>query len=761
MTRQLRSRASRPNYAALLQDYADDEAGPSKQTFYEEDSGSDFAPDTAEDKVGQDDHDDLELDEDVEEDTIAPLVRYPSTSERENSIVASISVSDATRKRPSKSQRKKSVALVPGLSRPSARQMYALPSIHHRHRAKGVYQRVGQTQRLTQRPRIFRNDMTTPAKTWASNAAVTDKINKSWGYNVGPGPLWELMEDRAWFKEMLVDEDQSEEKHLRPRRRDTLFPSDVITTDEGALKPPPPVICSFGPFGHQTRVELKMFDAVKMGIDFILCRSLGDSHVFNAGAPVWGLDWCPIHPDDRAHYSYKQYLAVTPFPSRTHSPMIGEQVQRPSPACIQIWALHPTQVAEEAMDVDGGGDNSQDDCGEMRCEMVLCVDSGPAHDLKWCPLPSNDAYQPEESGTRASHRKLGILGGTFEDGSVTLYAVPDPADLKTTDVSDIKNPICVRLPDPLLRIELEETSCWTFDWANSEVIAIGCSIAVYNIAQALKSGPGAASGLLPTHYISVHQSAIRALAWVRAPGVSASGELTRDDPTVIASGGYDGVECLTDIRDLYGNVMNRTRDVINSVCYSTYCGGPITIDHENIVKAYSVSPSMLGRGHTLLEPDGPVWSVGASDYHPQLAIGVTDGTCLTTNTLRSTRRGGSVPFLVHKIYQLDYSRNSGEYRMLERFLPKETQNRPAAIRANKVMPVGTGVWPQEVGVHRVVWNVGNGLGRAPLLASATGSGLCRVDWLLGRWNKDHIPYNGVEGIRGEGADTSDEDDESD
>jgi hypothetical protein len=24
------------------------------------------------------------------------------------------------------------------------------------------------------------------------------------------------------------------------------------------------------------------------------------AHVFNAGASVWGLDWCPIHPDDRS-----------------------------------------------------------------------------------------------------------------------------------------------------------------------------------------------------------------------------------------------------------------------------------------------------------------------------------------------------------------------------------------------------------------------------------------------------------------------------
>lgn len=53
---------------------------------------------------------------------------------------------------------------------------------------------------------------------------------------------------------------------------------------------------------------------------------------------------------------------------------------------------------------------------------------------------------------------------------------------------------------------------------------------------------------------------MRALAWIRAPPSSASGiSLFTEDPTVIASGGYDGVECLTDIRDPHGNVMNRTR----------------------------------------------------------------------------------------------------------------------------------------------------------------------------------------------------------
>jgi hypothetical protein len=33
----------------------------------------------------------------------------------------------------------------------------------------------------------------------------------------------------------------------------------------------------------------------------------------------------------------------------------------------------------------------------------------------------------------------------------------------------------------------------------------------------------------------------------------------------------------------------------------------VTIDHENTIKSYSLSPSMLGRGHALLDPGGPVW----------------------------------------------------------------------------------------------------------------------------------------------------------
>lgn len=35
-------------------------------------------------------------------------------------------------------------------------------------------------------------------------------------------------------------------------------------------------------------------------------------------------------------------------------------------------------------------------------------------------------------------------------------------------------------------------------------------------------------------------------------------------------------------------------------------------------------------------------TVGSSDYHPQLVIGASDGTCMTANSLRSIRKGGIV-----------------------------------------------------------------------------------------------------------------------
>jgi hypothetical protein len=61
----------------------------------------------------------------------------------------------------------------------------------------------------------------------------------------------------------------------------------------------------------------------------------------------------------------------------------------------------------------------------------------------------------------------------------------------------------------------------------------------------------------------------------------------------------------------------------------------------------------------------------------------------------------------------------------------------------------SGAWSPEVAVTCTRWNEGCGIGQAPLLASATASGLCRVDWLGGRFHGDRVPFGSIEAIRGE------------
>ncbi|KAK7051012.1 hypothetical protein VNI00_005124 [Paramarasmius palmivorus] len=848
MSRQLRPRRSRPSYTPTLfddnEDHNDviegsqrddensDKNGVVDGGLDDQSSGSDFDPEKEREKrkkrgkftKGDDEGSNPDSDELFEEDEEleerpkkkgkgkATIPKKPQkksavvTISAGNTLTPSANASQPVSQQQTPSNAHQSLTATPSIARRNFGKLYSLPtpSVSHRHRAVPLFTLPNsRTSRLTEPPKLFEEGATTGTNSFTSSAKVIDKISKAWGYNVGSGPLWELVEDRGWFKESGTAQ---EEKQKRPRVHENVgvksgwriltleqathyLPTDVTATESGQLKPPSPVACSFGPYGKQTKVEVPMFGG------FAMAQYIPESkaHIFNAGAQVWAMDWCPLYAEDR-QVDPTQYLAVAPFPSASHFPEVGRPKRTASPGCIQIWSLSPTKArrspkgkgkaSEGATGPEGG-----EDTGKMTCEMVLCFDLGPIHAMQWVPLPTNSPFS-NRAKTTPQPTKLGLLSATFEDGSFAIYAVPDPVELRSRASNETEGPLFVHLPAPILRVDTEEDSCfWSLDWANSELIAIGTTsgtILVYNLKSALQNAtdpdlPTLTRAthphlFLPTHCITAHQSAIRALAWVRAPSDShivqdraqrtdfedddGTEDGFREDPTVIATGGYDGMECMTDIREGKGVVMNRTRDVINALTYSTYVGGPITIDHENIVKAYSASPKMLGRGHLLLEPQGPVWSLSASDYHPQLAVGSADGSCLTTNMLRSARRSNSVPFFVHKVYQMDYSRNLKEYRMLDRFLPQETQEKPTAglekAKAKK-KPNGpngngqahTGAWPREVGIHVVRWNSSNGPANAGLLASGTASGLCRVDWIWGRWMKGRIPYHGIPSIRGE------------
>jgi hypothetical protein len=76
--------------------------------------------------------------------------------------------------------------------------------------------------------------------------------------------------------------------------------------------------------------------------------------------------------------SFKQYLAVASFPSGSHSPDMGKAA----------FAFLYTDMFSFGRTERFKG--QVPDFGQMKCEMVLYLDSGPAYDLRWCPLPSHD-----------------------------------------------------------------------------------------------------------------------------------------------------------------------------------------------------------------------------------------------------------------------------------------------------------------------------------------------------------------------------------
>jgi transcription factor C subunit 6 len=78
-----------------------------------------------------------------------------------------------------------------------------------------------------------------------------------------------------------------------------------------------------------------------------------------------------------------------------------------------------------------------------------------------------------------------------------------------------------------------------------------------------------------------------------------------------------------------------------------------------------------------------------------------------------------------------------------------TKNKKNARQDPSVIKTST--WSPHVGVHRVAWHNGSGIGRAGWLASGGGSGLGRVEWVAGRFAKGVVPPIFKKGAKGKEA----------
>jgi transcription factor C subunit 6 len=167
--------------------------------------------------------------------------------------------------------------------------------MRQRHRAIPLFSRAGLIERLDSPPVPygFGSPKTTNTNNFTATQAVVDRVTKALGHNTGNGPIWELLEDRSWFKE---GEQESEGKrrpivyehvcvksgweilgdrcakryvrsniasHAVLRAASHYLPNNQATGEDHS-KPSSSVSCLFGPIQGQTRVELPIFQTFRL-----------------------------------------------------------------------------------------------------------------------------------------------------------------------------------------------------------------------------------------------------------------------------------------------------------------------------------------------------------------------------------------------------------------------------------------------------------------------------------------------------------------
>ena len=225
MPRELRPRKARTGHSQLAGAESSSNAGPSRAQIVDEVEDDELARRNIDDDNDNDENDDSGFEMDVDE----PLQNRDHTSVIPSKPSSSSSPPKrrklATTTHPSTSKPLQTITAAPTspsqvLPARRTTKMYTLPnpSAHHRHRAIPVYHRKEEVERLDRLPALFEEPRTAFTESMTSSQTLTDRVGKAWGYNVGPGPVWEMLEDRSCFKESTRSKDDPrKEASRRPR----------------------------------------------------------------------------------------------------------------------------------------------------------------------------------------------------------------------------------------------------------------------------------------------------------------------------------------------------------------------------------------------------------------------------------------------------------------------------------------------------------------------------------------------------------------
>ncbi|KAG9295149.1 hypothetical protein G9A89_006130 [Geosiphon pyriformis] len=419
-------------------------------------------------------------------------------------------------------------------------------------------------------------------------------------------------------------------------------------------------------------------------------------YILNSGGSIWCIQWCPSikSPD-------QQYLAVAGFKGTTqeHHP-IGECQTTELENAIQIWRIDCRQY--------------ENDVAPPKLDLVICHEFGCAFDMKWCPYGAYDQIDLIENGNFFS--RLGLLAGSFGDGTIRFFSVPHPESIRQhfKMKNTIQEPLFIKFKKPLFTFSISDTLCWTLSWGGHTKFSSGCTngnVAIWNLESIIaeweiNGGIMSQDALYPASYVAAHNSCVRDLSWNSIK-----------DPTHIMTCSHDGRLQIFDYRDPWiKHVFQRIRSFLVSFCWASNYGGVAFTDSENSVRYLRMDDPKKTTGIVLHR--GYVWGTSCSFYHPFIATCSTDGTVKITNICRlRDRRQRPLQVIV---YRLTWNKAKMQFRLWENIKAEETLF-PTITYENMPTPS----FAPEEALQRVAWCPNECAG--VWLASGGAAGLLRID----------------------------------
>jgi hypothetical protein len=218
---------------------------------------------------------------------------------------------------------------------------------------------------------------------------------------------------------------------------------------------------------------------------------IGDSarsFALNGGGSVRALDWCPRS----AAAAGTCYLALGACPAaQDEMHVVGQRAA--GAGCVQIWRFSAARASQAVAHTPS-------------LALLLVHDGGAVWDLRWAPEQQRPATAAAAAAAAAAStaapaapQRLGLLAAALGDGSVRIFAVPEPA-------AAVAGATQVSALPPLAVLRMEDSDIWRVRWSlhgASTLLTGGVdgSVSLWQLPAAppatAAEGAAAAAGLAP------------------------------------------------------------------------------------------------------------------------------------------------------------------------------------------------------------------------------------------------------------------------